>query len=185
MVDLNIAQAKPSSAHSIEADIGILAHRYMEIIAQQGVENWPLTRLSSLKPAMQHWLRQQGYGESIAFAAAEQVHNLLMATSSSEDGQWVLKKRAHTNAEFALTNMQYGEVKNYVVDRTFIEDDTRWIVDYKTIELASDASPYLLHSVAENYREQLENYSTLFVNEGLPIKRAILFMNIGKLVPIL
>ncbi len=185
MVDLDIAQAKPTSASSIEADIGILTHRYMEIIAQQSMENWPLTRLSSLKPAMQHWLHQQGYGESIAFAAAERVHNLLMVTLSSEDGQWVLKPRTHTNAELALTNMQYGEVKNYVVDRTFIEGDTRWIVDYKTIELAADASPYLLQSVAENYREQLENYSTLFVNEGLPIKRAILFMNIGKLVPIL
>lgn len=184
MVDLNIAQAKPSSADSIEADIGTLAHRYMEIIAQQGVEAWPLMRLDSLKPAMQHWMHQQGYSENIAFAAAERVYNLLMVTLNSDDGQWVLKPRTHTNAELALTNMQYGEVKNYVVDRTFIEGDTRWIVDYKTIELAADASPYLFQSVAENYREQLENYSTLFVNEGLPIKRAILFMNIGKLVQI-
>jgi ATP-dependent helicase/nuclease subunit A len=184
VVDLNITQTKPNSASSIEADIGTLAHRYMEIIAQQGVEAWPLTRISSLKPAMQHWLRQQGYGESIAFVAAERVHNLLMVTLSSEDGQWVIKTRDHTNAELALTNLQYGEVKNYVVDRTFIEDDTRWIVDYKTIELAADASPNLLQSVAENYRDQLENYSTLFVNEGLPIKRAILFMSIGKLVQI-
>ncbi len=185
MVDLNIVQAKPSSTRSIEADIGTLAHRYMEIIAQQGVENWPLTRISSLKPAMQHWLHQQGYSESMAFSAAERVQNLLIVTLGSEDGQWVLKTRTHTNAELALTNMQYGEVKNYVVDRTFIEGDTRWIIDYKTVEMAADASPYELKNAAENYRDQLENYSRLFVNEGLPIKRAILFMNIGKLVPIL
>ncbi|HSI25398.1 MAG TPA: UvrD-helicase domain-containing protein, partial [Methylotenera sp.] len=74
-VDLNIVQANPSSANSIEADIGTLAHRYMEIIAQQGIEAWPLRRIDSLMPAMQHWLRQQGYSENIAFAATERVHN--------------------------------------------------------------------------------------------------------------
>jgi ATP-dependent helicase/nuclease subunit A len=182
LVELNMTQVKPSSAHSLQADIGILAHRYMEIIAHHGVENWPLSRISSLKPAMRHWLRQVGHGESMALAAAEQVHNLLTATLSSEDGKWVLKTRTHTNVELALTNLQKSEVNNYILDLTFVEDNTRWIVDYKTVELAADVSPTVLQNAAENYRVQLENYSTLFVNEGLPIKRAILFMHIGKLV---
>lgn len=173
---------KPDNNRSIEADTGTLAHRYMEIIAQQGVEAWPLARIASLKPAMQHWLRQQGHGESIAIAAAELVQNLLTVTLSSEDGQWVLKTRDQANVELGLTNVQNGEVENHIVDRTFIEDNIRWIIDYKTVALPVDASQEALKSAAENYRTQLETYASLFENEGLQVKCAIFFMHIGKLM---
>ncbi len=179
--DSSFVYSKTDSTNSLEADTGILAHRYMEIIAQQGLETWPLTRISSLKPAMQYWLRQLGYSENEVLAAAERVHKLLTVTLNSADGQWVLKTRTQANVELALTSLQNGEVKNYIVDRTFVEDDTRWIVDYKTTELA-DAWLKTLQNTAENYRQQLDKYSILFANEALPIKRAILFMHNGKLV---
>ncbi len=130
---------------------------------------------------MQYWLRQLGYSENEVLAAAERVHKLLTVTLNSADGQWVLKTRTQANVELALTSLQNGEVKNYIVDRTFVEDDTRWIVDYKTTELA-DAWLKTLQNTAENYRQQLDKYSILFANEALPIKRAILFMHNGKLV---
>jgi hypothetical protein len=38
-----------------------------------------------------------------------------------------------------------------------------------------------LKQAAEQYREQLEQYRTLFVDEGLEIKLAIYFVSIGKL----
>ncbi len=173
---------KPSNHHSVEADIGTLAHRYMEIIAEQGVAAWPLARIATLKPAMQHWLRQQGHSESGALGAAETVQNLLIVSLSGEDGQWVLSKRAEADAELGLTHVQNGAVKNYIVDCTFVEDSTRWIIDYKTLELATDLSPNTLKSVAENYREQLESYAALFISEVHPVKCAVLFMHIGKLV---
>ena len=180
----NTARTQHIIINNIEADIGTLAHRYMQIIAQQGLAAWPVTRIGSLKPAMIHWLRQQGHNENIV-PAAEQVCALLTVTLGSDDGQWVLKSRAQANVEFALTTVQNAGVKNYIIDCTFIEDGVRWIVDYKTIALAADAPPNVLQNAAENYREQLECYSTLFVNSGLDVKCAILFMHIGKLVPIL
>ena len=184
MAKAKIARTQHNSANTIEADIGTLAHRYMEIIAKQGVAAWPVTRISSLQPAMAHWLCQQGHNESMVLAATKQVLALLTVTLGSEDGQWVLKTRNQANVEFALTTVKNAEVKNYIVDRTFLEDDTRWVIDYKTIALPANAPPNVLQNAAENYREQLENYASLFVNSGLPIKCAILFMHIGKLVPI-
>jgi hypothetical protein len=58
----------------------------------------------------------------------------------------------------------------------------RWIIDYKTTELSAAASIEALQSAAENHRKQLEIYTTLFADEGLPLKCAIFFMHIGRLV---
>jgi len=171
-----------SSSASIEADIGTLAHRYMEIIAKQGLMAWPLSRIGSLLPAIRHWLRQQGHAARVVHDAAAQVEQLLTVALNSADGQWVLGMRESADAELAMSRLADDEVKNYIVDRTFVDDGVRWIIDYKTTELPADASTEALQLAAEAYRKQLEGYAALFVAETLPVKCAIFFMRIGKLV---
>ena len=176
----NNFSSQQNLAQSLDADIGTLAHRYMEMIAQQGLTAWSIARIASLKPAMQHWLRQRGHAETMAVNASQQVQNLLKVTLESENGQWLLKPRGE--AELAITTLQNGEVKNYIVDRTFIEANTRWIIDYKTIDLAPNLPESTLKSTAKNYQDQLKNYATLFADESKQVKCAVFFMAIGKLV---
>jgi len=179
----NKPNTKPNSTHqSIEADIGTLAHRYMEIIAQQGVDAWPVSRVASLKPAMWHWLRQWGYAEGLASESAAQVERLLITTLNSVDGQWVLKVRDSAAVELALTQLSGAEVNNHIVDRTFVEDGIRWIIDYKTTTLPVDATVQVLQLAAASHSKQLVTYSALFAQEGLQLKCAVFFMYIGKLV---
>jgi hypothetical protein len=68
-----------------------------------------------------------------------------------------------------------------IIDRTFIDNGVRWIIDYKSLELNHDTN---LQLTAEQYREQLETYANLFANEGLPVQTAILFLSLGKLIKI-
>jgi ATP-dependent exoDNAse (exonuclease V) beta subunit len=160
----------------LEADIGTLAHRYMEIIVQQGLQQWPLSRVAQCVPAMQHWLRQRGYTTNIATQAAQQVENLLHTTLNSEAGQWVLKSRDQAAAELAILSDSGSEIKKHVIDRTFIEDGVRWIIDYKTGHPGED-----LHGAAEIHRAQLETYAALLEQPDMPVKCAILFMAVGQL----
>ena len=182
-----ISTGKPNNkpvagSANIDVDIGSLAHRYMEIIAQQGLAVWPLSRVSSLLPAMCHWLRQQGHAEGLANESAVRVEQLLVSALSSTEGQWVLQAREGAAVELALMKLTGDRAKKHIVDRTFIDGGTRWIIDYKTTELSADASAEVLQSAAENYSEQLQSYATLFEYEGLPVKCAIFFMSIGRLV---
>jgi ATP-dependent exoDNAse (exonuclease V) beta subunit len=101
---------------------------------------------------------------------------------NSVDGQWVLGLRAGADAELALSKLTGDEVKNHIVDRTFVDNGVRWIIDYKTTELAVDATAEILQAAAEVHRKQLENYAVLFEAEALPIKRAVFFMHAGRLV---
>jgi len=73
-------------------------------------------------------------------------------------------------------------VKSYVIDRTFIEDGIRWIIDYKSVSLESNLADSELKIIAEQYHTQLEDYATLFADQATPIQKAILFLSLGKLV---
>jgi ATP-dependent exoDNAse (exonuclease V) beta subunit len=183
VISTNKPNNKPAaSSANIDADVGTLAHRYMEIIAQQGLAAWPVSRVSALLPAMHHWLRQQGHAESLAHTAAAKVEQLLISTLNSAEGQWVLQSREGAAVELALMKLTGDGAKKHIVDRTFIDSGTRWIIDYKTTELSASASIEDMQSAAESHRKQLENYAALFADEGLPLKCAIFFMHIGKLV---
>lgn len=173
---------KPSYHSSLDADMGTLAHRYMEMMAQQGVSNWTTARLATLEPAMQHWLRQQGHATQAATDGAAAVQRILLQTLNSTDGQWVLQARSGAASELAITRRQQDAVKSYVIDRTFVEDGIRWIIDYKSVSLAPNMTESELNEIAAQYRTQLENYAVLFAHETYPIKKAILFLSLGKLV---
>jgi ATP-dependent exoDNAse (exonuclease V) beta subunit len=131
---------------------------------------------------MRHWLRQQGHAESLAHEAAAKVEQLLVSTLNSTEGQWVLQAREGAAVELALIKLTGEEAKKHIVDRTFIDSGVRWIVDYKTTELSAAASIEDLHSAAESHRKQLDSYAALFEDEDLPLKCAIFFMHIGRLV---
>jgi ATP-dependent helicase/nuclease subunit A len=69
-----------------------------------------------------------------------------------------------------------------VIDRTFVENGIRWILDYKTIAIDFSLDDDGLKLAAEQYRQQLEQYGALFAEDGLEIKLAVYFVSIGKLV---
>ena len=166
-------------SQSLDALVGTLAHFYLEMIANDGLDAWPATRLGGLRGAMEIWLSQQGCGDRDAALGAERVGAILAATLASEDGRWVLQQREGAASELALQKVSHGDTPTQVVDRTFVEDGTRWIIDYKTAQPAGDLAAH-----AEQYREQLERYADLFAREGLPVRAAIFYIAPGRLVEI-
>ncbi len=100
----------------------------------------------------------------------------------------MLGHHQQASAELSLTQLQQGEVKTYIIDRTFIEVEEgkkiRWIIDYKSVILPSETTQHALVAIASQYHEQLTNYAQLFKNEGFEIKKAIFFLSLGKLVMI-
>lgn len=169
-------------ASSLAADRGTLAHLYMQLISNSGLAHWPTSRLDSCKPAMISWLLQQGHAQPLCVATADDIISMLYTTLTSEDGQWVLKSRDNEANELAIESLQQQAIEKKVIDRTFVENGTRWIVDYKTTVINANADTLTLKHLAEQYRKQLEDYAQLFAHEGLPIQKAIFFVGIGKLI---
>ena len=102
---------------------------------------------------------------------------MLGTALASPDGRWLLRPRADAAAELALAQADAG---TRVVDRSFVEDGVRWIIDYKTGDPgAGDAAA--LAARAARFRPQLEAYARLFAGEGLPQRLAVFWVTRGAL----
>jgi ATP-dependent exoDNAse (exonuclease V) beta subunit len=170
------------SVESLDRVIGILAHRYLEFIAKQGLAAWPHTRIASLKPAMLKWLQRQGVKAEMLETAAARTVDMLQTTLASEDGRWLLMPRAGASAELPVSTMEEDDATTQRLDLTFVEDGVRWIIDYKSTQLSAELSDAQLSRQAETHRPQLQGYSRLFETEGLPVITAIFFLSVGRLV---
>ena len=162
---------------------GTLAHLYMELFAKTDLQTWTTHRLQQCQAAMQKWLAQQGHAKQLADQGAVQVLAALQTTLASAAGQWVLQSHTGAVSELSLLQTQEEGVKNHVIDRTFVENGIRWIIDYKltTLDEAKNTVDDL-SLMAEQHHPQLERYAGLFSHENLPIKKAVLFLSAGKLV---
>lgn len=173
----NMMLAQTATAQgNLVADCGTLAHQYLALWAQSG--QLP-DDINPLKPAMQRWLTQQGHPQQQAQDGAEIIAKALTHTLQSQDGRWVLKKRSLAATEMAWVTAENDLQQGHVIDRTFIENGTRWIIDYK---LGLDVTEQNAQAVALTHLPQLERYASLFSGENLPLKKAVLFLNIGLLI---
>jgi ATP-dependent exoDNAse (exonuclease V) beta subunit len=166
----------------LDADCGTLAHLYMEIAARDGADMWPPSRMPELIPAMGRWLMQQGHGEKEATRGAEHVAAILQTALGSEDGRWILQRHEGGVAEMALAAVAGGRIAIHIIDRTFIADGVRWIVDYKSTTLGDSVADGVLVQQAGRYRAQLERYARLFPADGIPVRKAVFFLAHGRLI---
>ncbi len=176
-VDLDLAVA----GLALEASVGTLVHRCLELIANDDLQAWTSQRIRGLAPAYRRWLAQAGHAPGDAAHGADVAVAALCRTLGSPTGRWLLAQTDAAAAEQAWTSQttENGETVavNHVIDRTFIADDCRWIIDYKTVTAPadSDIDAYLTARTAE-YRPQLMRYAGLFGREARPLKLAIYYV---------
>jgi len=178
------ADAGEEAADPLAASVGTLVHAYLEMIARSGAEAWSSQRIRALQPAMALWLAQCGHGGADAKRGAARAEAALQTTLASEAGRWVLQSRASGATELAVARLDTergGEnISTHIVDRSFVEGGQRWIIDYKTAQVADEKTALQAH--AERYRAQLERYARLFADEGLPLRLGIFYAAHGRLV---
>jgi ATP-dependent helicase/nuclease subunit A len=178
----NDGNTNTDNSDILDADIGILTHLYLQVVAENDIKNWSIERIKPLISAMERWFKQKGYNATDVTQGAARVNKLLQNTLASEQGLWVLQNRESAASELAIEAKEQQEVSRKIIDRTFIDNGTRWIIDYKSVALANDTSDIALKTIAEQYQTQLNAYALLFANEGLPIQKAIFFVSLGKLI---
>jgi ATP-dependent exoDNAse (exonuclease V) beta subunit len=162
-----------ANVQAFEAAVGTLIHRCLELIAKQGVDHWPVEKPATLLSAYRRWLLNAGVDADDAVLGADLVVSALQTTLKSEAGSWVLAEHPGASAEQGWSSKNLGDVgvAQHVIDRVFVADGYRWIVDYKTVRLPKEA----LAARAESYRPQLERYAGLFKGDPLPVQMAIYF----------
>ena len=163
---------------SLEASVGTLVHRIFELIAKNGLEGWSTAKVQGLQPAWENWLRERGHAADDAVLGAAEAVLAVTTTLASDTGRWLLSPHEAADAEQAWTSREGDLAVNHVIDRIFIADGVRWIVDYKTVRARDDELP----ARAEGFRPQLERYARLFAGDAMPVRMAVWFGLQGRLV---
>jgi ATP-dependent helicase/nuclease subunit A len=163
---------------SLEASVGTLVHRCLELIVGQGLAHWSVERLAGLLPGWRRWLIAQGHTSADAETGAEEARRALAVTLESPSGRWLLADHADGAAEQAWSSSEGDVTQNHIIDRVFVVEGCRWIVDYKTVRVGADELPQR----AEGFRPQLERYARLFRDDALPLRMAVYFPLQGVLI---
>jgi ATP-dependent exoDNAse (exonuclease V) beta subunit len=97
---------------------------------------------------------------------------------ADERGRWLLSRdREDAASELALSRLNPdGSVTDFVIDRTYIHDKQRWVVDYKS-SVPDSGVPVeqFVAQEAERYRDQLDGYRELMLAMGEKTVRCALY----------
>ena len=166
--------------------LGTLVHRVFETYVSAPDRALFLRDLKSLEPhwrlAIRHLDLQHGAEEkAIAF-----IHASVQRTLETPSLAWIFDdQHLDSECELELSRFQSGQLRNFIIDRTFIDqNDVRWVIDYKTsTPSAGQTIDSFVAEQRENYRNQLDSHRSLFsYMESRPIRTGLLLTAIPALV---
>lgn len=138
-----------------EAAIGTVAHAWLERLGRDGRNQWPIDKINQCGPVIERQLLRAGLAKNEVGQATYEVQQTLIATLSSEKGQWLLDV-AKAYREWTLLDAQ-GRVS--IIDLAISHENEWLIVDFKT------AQPHPGQSLANftelmrtKYAKQLRRY---------------------------
>ena len=172
--------------------LGLLLHRAFAWLADSQTvqellktsDELSIAHLATLyEPKVHRWANDYA---SVDLSSAELGNNAiaqLQTTLAHAQGRWILSAGQHAHSEWALTGVFNGETSNIVIDRTFIEKDRRWIIDYKTGRPGPEETlqTFLAREVSR-YMAQLKKYKIVCnALDPRPITTALYFTALGHL----
>jgi ATP-dependent exoDNAse (exonuclease V) beta subunit len=139
---------------------GTIVHRWLQYAAQdrEGADAIVGDRLPE---TTRRWLIELGIAPGTAMErVCARVDAALTGVRNDPRGRWLLD--GHGHSELALSGLVNGVLESGVMDRIRIDEDTHWIVDYKTSSHEGGNLQGFLAAEVERYRDQLARYAALY-----------------------
>lgn len=153
------------------AIVGTVIHKQLEWLSNRELSNHELEQFSlpnNWKEISKTQLLASGISSSNNRLDdyVDTVYLSIKNTIADAMGRFILKEHEQASSELILhRKISDSLYVKRVIDRTFVVDDTRWIIDYKSSEPEDNESKKsFIENEVELYREQIEAYVTLFKN---------------------
>lgn len=136
----------------LQRRVGIVVHQMLQRM-------YAPDRLDFDEDRLRTALRQEGLAGEKLDEAVSRALSALGNTVADARGRWILSRHPRDERELALTTVLDGRPQRCVVDRTFVFEGTRWIIDYKTSPHTGGDLEGFLDNEQQRYRSQLEGYA--------------------------
>ena len=142
--------------------------------------------LAAREPAWDRLLRRDGIKTAGVLA---EIRRQIAGVLDDEYGRWLLDAaRRDAESEAPYTAFIDGELRNVVIDRTFVDDaGCRWIVDYKTaVPKDGQDEAEFTQLQLDRHSAQLALYARVLseLDDPRPIKTALYLTALPKLVEV-
>ena len=157
--------------------IGTVVHQALKQIANDGISQWDENRVRRNRPSWLSALASLGVPADELNKAATRVETALLQAIKDERGKWLLDRHDSSECEYSICGVLEGRIVSARIDRTFVDDqDTRWVVDYKSSLHEGAGTEEFLDNECARYRDQLTKYRLLFdLMENRPVRTALYF----------
>jgi len=162
---------------------GVVVHRFLQQIAEDGLETWDTEKVETTRPALRAMLLGLGVSSEELCESESRCVRALTGVIYDDRGRWILTAHEDAQNELPLVCWANDGPKTYIIDRTFIDETgTRWVIDYKTSYGEGGDVANFLRQEADKYSLQLRRYADLFRQiENRPIRLALYFPLMGIL----
>ncbi len=167
-------------AGDLRRHVGVVSHWLLQRIANEGLHRWDEARVKGIRTEITEALEREGAASEERERGADEVTEAICYALSSERGRWVLGAHEQQRCELDLSAEVDGRIERIRLDRTFVEDGTRWVVDYKiTGREGGDVESFLMQQ-EEKYLPDMQRYrSVLRLWDELPVRCALFFPLLG------
>jgi ATP-dependent exoDNAse (exonuclease V) beta subunit len=154
--------------------VGTVVHEALERFGRAALP--AADELPRMRVRLESRLQALGIEAAAAKEGAEFALKALRATLADARGRWLFDP-AHTEAqsELALSGLRGAHIINAVIDRTFVDAGTRWVVDFKTSPHEGGDRENFLDEEVKRYSAQLLRYVHLARQLGPQPVRAGLY----------
>ncbi|MDO6745894.1 UvrD-helicase domain-containing protein [Gilvimarinus sp. 1_MG-2023] len=170
----NLPEYEPKHARLLRIT-GTLIHSIFEQLCLTGLPDETETYCLNREKAWRSILLKSGVLPEDQNQCIEIARHAITQALSTRTGCWLLNNQHESSlTELELYSKSQTATRRHVIDRTFIERDTRWIIDYKTTQKEPDeALESFVTRLKEEYRPQLERYRDLFSGSEHTLQCAI------------
>lgn len=153
---------------------GSLIHKYYKIIIKNQLD---INEILSKKLILfkQLYLKNN-FSDAEIYNALNIISTSFNTLINTKNGRWIYKLHKDDQMEVEYIIKGKDEFEKRIPDRSFIYENNRWVIDYKTVFDEKN-----LHVYANNFKPQLDKYEKLYDNK-YPIIKAIYFCSQGELV---
>lgn len=158
--------------------LGTVVHLQLEKIARLGFDCWHGDQRTERIKEIERFLCSVGIREQTLDSLVGKVCQAVDTCLSSRRGCWILQPHENHACELPVTGVVAGGITHAVVDRTFIADGIRWVIDYKnSIPQRDESRDEFFKREVERYKKQLGIYVQLLeqFDEKLPVRAALYF----------
>ena len=149
-------------ANATAAAIGTVAHRLLAQIGAEGLDAWDERRLQAERRRIVAELGAERVERDQLERAAQRVATVIARTLADARGRWLFDPvHGDAHGEWALSGIDDGAVVHIVIDRSFVADGSRYIVDFKTGEHQGGDPAAFLQREFERYAPQLARYARI------------------------